>query len=34
LVESARDYPVLWALALSALVGLGFALVIALATLG
>jgi hypothetical protein len=34
LVASARDYPVLWALALSALVGLGFALVIALATLG
>ncbi len=34
LIASARDSPVLWALALSALVGLCFALVIALATLG
>jgi hypothetical protein len=33
LLASARDHPVLWALALSALVGLGFALVLAFATL-
>jgi hypothetical protein len=33
LLASARDHPVLWALAFSALVGLGFALVLAFATL-
>jgi hypothetical protein len=33
LIASARDHPVLWALAFSALVGLGFALVLAFATL-